>query len=100
MQVQIGIEVFLWDAITNMKVATIMVCGLQGSHIGEKAIHDGYVVMKVIDVFIPFAAIPFAKIIGDPTIRELRDSKGCVHIWSKLFLKFSWTHFHQLDLSL
>jgi len=48
-----------------MKVATAMVCGLQGSQIGEKAIHDGYVVMKVIDVFIPFAAIPFTKIIGD-----------------------------------
>jgi hypothetical protein len=31
MQVQIDIKVFLWDAITNMKAATIVVCGLQGS---------------------------------------------------------------------
>jgi hypothetical protein len=33
-----------------------MVCGLHGSKIGEKAIPDGYVDVKVINVFIPFVA--------------------------------------------
>jgi hypothetical protein len=67
-QVQIGTKVFVWDAITNKKVATTMVCGLQGSQIGQKAILDGYVPMKVMDVFIPYATITFAEITRDPTI--------------------------------
>jgi len=33
-QVQIDTEVFLWDAITNKKAATAMICGLQGLQIG------------------------------------------------------------------
>ncbi len=67
-QVQIGTGVFLWDAITNMKVATTMVYGLHGSQIGQKAIFDGYVAMKVMDVFIPYAIVTFAEITKDPTI--------------------------------
>jgi len=47
-----------------------VVCGLQGSQIGEKAILDGYVAVKVIDVFIPFVTITFVEIIGDPTIQK------------------------------
>jgi hypothetical protein len=39
-----------------------MVCGLQGSQIGEKAISNGYVAMKLMDVFIPFAVVTFAEI--------------------------------------
>jgi hypothetical protein len=42
--VQIGTKVFLWDAI------------------GEKAIANGYVDVKVMDVFIPFVAVTFIEI--------------------------------------
>jgi hypothetical protein len=45
-----------------------MVCGLQGSQIGEKAILDGYVVVKIMDVFIPSTIITFSEITRDPTI--------------------------------
>ncbi len=67
MQVQIDIKVFLWDAITNMKATTIVVCGLQGSQIGEKAIPDGYMDVEVIDVFIPSIIVPFVEITKDLT---------------------------------
>jgi hypothetical protein len=35
--------------------------------IEEKAILDGYVVMKVMDVFIPSTTITFVEMISDPT---------------------------------
>jgi hypothetical protein len=46
-----------------------VVCGLHGSQIREKAIRDGYVIMKLMDVFIPSTIITFVEIIGDPTIQ-------------------------------
>jgi hypothetical protein len=58
----------LWDAIANKKATTAMVCGLHGSQIGEKAILDGYVDVKVIDVFIPSVTVTFTKIIRDPIV--------------------------------
>lgn len=67
-QVQIGTEILLWDAIANKKATTVVVCGLHGSQIREKAICDGYVDVKVIDVFIPSAIVTFIEIIRDPTI--------------------------------
>jgi hypothetical protein len=67
-QVQIGTEIFFWDAITNKKVTINVVCGLHGSQIGEKAIPDGYVDVKVIDVFIPFVIVTYVEIKRDPTI--------------------------------
>jgi hypothetical protein len=45
-----------------------MVCGLHESQIGQKAILDGYVAMKVMDDFIPYATITFVEIARDPTI--------------------------------
>jgi hypothetical protein len=36
--------------------------------IGEKAILDGYVVVKVMDVFIPSTIITFVEMTKDPTI--------------------------------
>jgi hypothetical protein len=45
-----------------------VVCGLHGSQIGEKAIPDGYVDVKVIDVFIPFVIVTYVEIRKDPTI--------------------------------
>ncbi len=76
--VQIGTKVFLWDVITNRKTTTIVICGLHGSQIGEKAILDGYVVVKVMDVFIASKTFTFAKITIDPAIRKLKDFEGCV----------------------
>jgi hypothetical protein len=67
--VQIGTKVILWDAITNRKATTIVVCGLHGSQIREKAIRDGYVIMKLMDVFIPSTIITFVEIIGDPSVQ-------------------------------
>jgi hypothetical protein len=65
MQVQIDTKVFLSNAITNMEAAIIVVCGLHGSQIGEKAKPDGYVDVEVIDVFIPSAIVPFVEITKD-----------------------------------
>jgi hypothetical protein len=45
-----------------------VVCGLQGSQIKEKAKPDGYVAMKVMDVFIPPTIITFVEKSRDPTI--------------------------------
>jgi hypothetical protein len=42
--------------------------GLLCSLIGEKAIPNGYMVVKVMDVFIPFATFTFVEIIGDPIV--------------------------------
>jgi hypothetical protein len=67
-QVQIGTEIFFWDAITNKTITTNVVYGLHGSQIGEKATPDGYVDVKVIDVFIPFVGVTFVEITKDPTI--------------------------------
>ncbi len=65
MQVQIDTKVFLSNAITNMEAATIVVCGLHKSQIGEKAKLDGYVDVEVIDVFIPYVIVPFVEITKD-----------------------------------
>jgi hypothetical protein len=67
-QVQIGTEIFFWDAITNKTITTNVVCGLHGSQIGEKATPNGYVDVKVINVFIPFVGVTFVEIIKDPTV--------------------------------
>jgi hypothetical protein len=45
-----------------------LVCGLHGLQIEEKAILDGYVVMKVMHVFIPSTTVTFVEMTRDPTI--------------------------------
>jgi hypothetical protein len=48
-----------------MEAATIVVCGLHKSQIGEKAKLDSYVDVEVIDVFIPYVIVPFVEITKD-----------------------------------
>ncbi len=67
-QVQIDTKVFFSNAITNMEATTILVCGLHGSQIKEKAKPDGYVDVEVIDVFIPSIIVPFVDITKDLAI--------------------------------
>jgi hypothetical protein len=84
LQKRIGIDVYLWDPISNKKVVSGVIHGLHGNKIGNQIVPIDHVAMQVKEVFIPNVIVPHNELIR---ITKLKESKGCTRIWSTKFFK-------------
>jgi len=56
---QVGIEVILMDCIWRRKAITTVICGLCGSKASGKIMFEGYMGVKVWEVYMPYSTMPF-----------------------------------------
>jgi hypothetical protein len=86
LQKQIGVDVYLWDPISNKKIASGVIHGLHGNKIGDQIVPIDHVAVQVKEVFIPNVIVPHSEL---SRITKLKESEGCRRIWSAKFLKLA-----------
>jgi hypothetical protein len=64
-QICVEIKVLLFDPICKWKATTIIISRPSGSKLSRKDILAEYVVVKVQEVFLTYAAIPYANMTTD-----------------------------------
>lgn len=77
----------LMDSIWKKKATTTMICGLCGSKDSGKTMHEGYVGVKVWEVYMPNSTMPFWERTVDPVHEETKMVEGVVVIWPSKFPK-------------
>lgn len=86
-EICVGTKVLLFDPICKQKTTTTNIFKLNGNKLSRKDIHVEYVVVKVQEVFMTNVAIPYADMIGDTQLSQMKDYLRVMIVWSSKFLK-------------